>query len=414
MQVNNEQFDIVIAGGSFVGLSLALALTRSAPGALTIAVIDGVPPEAQLAVNFDGRTAAISASVKEMLAALGVWERVAGDAQPVTQIEITDSALETPMRTALLQFDALLGGDAPAAFILENVRLRKALFELVSTCPDVKLFMPARVRQFEVGENAVAMTLDNGQQFSARLLVAADGQNSLLRKQAGIQALRWQTGQMGIVTSIAHQKPHHGKAVQHFLPSGPFAILPLTGNRSSLVWTEHAGEARRILALPDEGVIEEIAKRLGHGLGALQLLGKPSAYPMTMTLARAFVKPRLALAGDAAHGLHWIAGQGLNHGLKDVAALAEVLADAMRLGLDIGGLGVLRRYERWRRFDSTTSAVAAGLINGLFSNDVMPLRMMRGFGLGLVQRMSPLKQFFVREAAGLTGDLPRLLRGELA
>ncbi len=410
--MNKLNFDLVIAGGSFVGLTLALALARSTAGAMRIAVVDAVPADIQLSGTFDGRAAAISASVKAMLSALGVWDEVAADAEPVTSIEITDSSLEAPLRTTLLKFDASVGEGKPAAFILENVKLRKALFECVSREPGIELILPARVTRFEVSETDVRAALDTGETLTARLLVAADGQKSELRRQAGIKAFRWDTGQMGIVSSIGHEKGHGGRAVQHFLPSGPFAALPLPGNRCSLVWTERGAEAKRLMSLGEAEFVEEIARRFGRGLGRLTLLSRPAAYPMAMTLARAFVRPRLALAGDAAHGLHWIAGQGLNHGMKDVAALAEVIVDAMRLGLDIGGLESLKRYERWRRFDSTGSAMTAGIINGLFSNDVTPLRILRGFGLGVVDRIAPLKQFFIDEAAGMTGELPRLLRGE--
>ncbi len=410
--MNDEQFDIVIAGGSFVGLTLAIALSQATQGALRIAVVDAQPREKQLGKDFDGRSVAISASSRQMLGVLGVWDAVAEDAQPVTSIEISDTELETPVRTALLRFNAMVRDDLAAAYILENVRFRRALFEAASASPGVTLIMPASVLSFTVYDGSVSVVLSDQRVLSAKLIVAADGQKSALRTLAGIKAMRWETPQMGIVTSVGHEAPHGGRAVQHFLPSGPFAILPLTGNRTSLVWTERQAETARLLRLDMQSLADEIESRFGRHLGALAVLSKPAAYPLSMTLAREFVKPRLALAGDAAHGLHWIAGQGLNHGLKDVAALAEVILDAMRLGLDIGDITVLRRYERWRRFDSVTSALAAAAINRLFSDGSAPLRMLRSFGLGLVNRIDPLKQFFVKEAAGLTGSIPKLLRGE--
>jgi 2-octaprenyl-6-methoxyphenol hydroxylase len=229
---------------------------------------------------------------------------------------------------------------------------------------------------------------------------------------AGIQTHVWPSGKVGIVATVGVEVPHEGVARQHFLPAGPFAILPMTGNRVSVVWTEEAAVAKRILAQDSGAVLEELSRRFGPELGALTLLSKPQAYPLTMTLARDFVRPRFALVGDAAHGLHWIAGQGLNHGLKDVAALAETLIDAARLGLDIGALSTLKRYERWRRFDSTTAAFAAIAINTLFSNDSIGLRMLRSTGLRSVDRISSLKNFFMKEAAGLTGAVPKLLKGE--
>lgn len=406
-----RDFDVIIAGGSFVGLTLALALSKASLGALRVAVADAASKEQQLSAGFDGRAAAITAAAQQMLSVLGVWDALAGEAQPVTAIDITDSALETPVRTVLLHFDAMLSPGQPAAFIVENLRLREALFKAASAGEGVSLIMPAAIKSFWVDDYGVRAQLADAT-IKARLLVAADGQKSTLRNLAGIKTLNWDSDQVGIVTSVAHEKPHEGRAVQHFLPHGPFAILPLTGNRSSLVWTEHKREAQRILSLSEADIVKEIERRFGRGLGRLSLLARPAAYPLTMTLARQFVKPRFALAGDAAHGLHWIAGQGLNHGLKDVAALAEVIIDAARLGLDIGDIAVLRRYERWRRFDSAASAMAAGLLNGLFSNDFMPFRLLRDFGISAVDRLPPLKQFFVKEAAGLTGDVPKLLRGE--
>ncbi|MBC8049673.1 MAG: FAD-dependent monooxygenase, partial [Chitinophagales bacterium] len=384
--MNEDVFDIVIAGGSFVGLTLAIALSKAGQGDVRIAVVDALPREKQLGGDFDGRSAAISASARQMLGVLGVWDAVAADAQAVASIEITDTRLETPVRTALLRFNSMVRDDLAAAYILENVRFRRALFAAAEAAPGVTLIMPASVSSFVVNEKNVSAILCNSRALTAKLLVAADGQKSALRTLAGIKAMRWETSRMGIVTSVGHEAPHEGRAVQHFLPSGPFAMLPLTGNRTSLVWTERADETARLLKLDLDSLATEIENRLGRHLGPLTVLTKPAAYPLSMTLTREFVKPRFVLAGDAAHGLHWIAGQGLNHGLKDVAALAEVMLDAMRLGLDIGDVTVLRRYEQWRRFDSVTSALGAAAINTIFSDGGAPLRMLRSFGLGLVNR----------------------------
>jgi 2-octaprenyl-6-methoxyphenol hydroxylase len=328
-------------------------------------------------------------------------------------MDITDSALEMPLRSVLLHFEPAADG-APTAFILENARLRKALFAAATDCPDIALMAPDSVAGLEVGEGLATVTLASGRTVQASLVVAADGQNSALRGMAGIKSVRWPADQLAITGSVLHEKPHHGRAVQHFLPSGPFAILPMTGNRSSIVWTERAAEARRILALDEASMIAEIKKRAGGWLGALTLPAPLASYQLSMSLARAYVAPRVALAGDAAHALHWIAGQGLNHGLKDAAALTEVLVDAARLGLDIGALTVLERYERWRRFDSATSAATGAALNLLFANESTPTRALRQFGLGLVDRLPPLKSMLMREAAGLTGTLPKLLTGRLA
>ena len=349
-----------------------------------------------------------------MLEALGVWPALAPDAQPVLAIDITDSKLEIPIRSVVLNFETAAEAAGPTAYILENALLRRALFEAVAPLEDITIFAPESVSGLDLAEPAARVRLASGKTLAANLIVAADGQRSALREMAGFKLVEWRSDQAAIVGTVAHEKPHHGRAVQHFLPSGPFAILPMVNNRCSLVWTERADEARRIMALDEAGALAEIEKRMGYQLGKLSLFGKLACYPLTMTLARGMVKPRIALAGDAAHGLHWIAGQGLNHGLKDAAALTEVLVDAARLGLDPGDLTVLQRYERWRRFDSASLAMTAAALNRLFANDVAPLRMLRQLGLGIVDRIPRLKSVFMREAAGLTGELPKLLRGELA
>lgn len=409
----NERFDIIIAGGGFVGLTLACGLARSAPGAFRVAVIEKMPVETARAGAFDGRTVALIAAAKRMLDTLGVWGRMAAEAQAVTSIDITDTRLEIPVRTPLLHFDTLLTGDDPAAFIVENNVLRRALLDAVAELPGVSVFAPESVAAVDLSEAAACVTLGSGRRLTANLIIAADGRRSAVARMAGFKTLEWDAGQAGLVATIAHEKPHNGRAVQHFLPAGPFAMLPMTGNRSSLVWTERMDDARRMMALPEAEVLAEIDARVGGGLGRLSLAGKLFCYPLTMTLVRDFVKPRMALAGDAAHGLHWIAGQGLNHGLKDAAALVEVLVEGARLGMDAGDFTVLERYERWRRFDATASAAAAAVLNVLFSNDNTPLRMLRQLGLGLVERAAPLKSLFVDEAAGITGEVPKLMKGEL-
>jgi 2-octaprenyl-6-methoxyphenol hydroxylase len=410
--MENGKFDLAIGGGSFVGLALALGLAKSAPGAFRIAVVERMPPEAARRGAFDGRAVALTASAKALLEALGVWQGLAADAQPVEAMDITDSALDMPLRSVLLHFGS--EADGPTAFIMENARLRQALFEAAADCADITLIAPDSVAGLDVGDGLAKLTLASGRVLSAGLVVAADGQNSALRGMAGIKLIRWASDQIAITGTVHHEKPHRGRAVQHFLPSGPFAILPMAGDRCSIVWTEREAEARRILALDDAGMIAEIERRAGGWLGALTLPARLASYPLSMSLARAYVAPRVALAGDAAHALHWIAGQGLNHGLKDAAALTEVLVDAARLGLDIGALTVLERYERWRRFDSATSAATGAALNLLFSNESTPTRMIRQFGLGLVDRLPPLKSVLMREAAGLTGTLPKLLQGRLA
>ena len=271
----------------------------------------------------------------------------------------------------------------------------------------------AAVEEFETGTERVTVHLAGDHAgISARLLVAADGAHSSIREQAGIKTSGWDYGQSGIVTTVAHERDHHGRAEEHFLPAGPFAILPLKGNRSSIVWTEEAREAARIVALSDEEFHAELERRFGLHLGEIKAVGGRRAYPLGLFVARAFIGDRLALIGDAAHVIHPIAGQGLNLGLRDVAALAEAIADAARLGLDVGGAQVLDRYQRWRRFDTMAMGLATDGLNRLFSNRSDVLRVVRDVGLGLVERAPALKNLFIREAAGLTGEVPKLLRGE--
>ena len=409
----SNRFDVVICGGSFVGLALASALSEGAPGAYRIAIVEQRPVQEARAGAFDGRSAAITASAKAMLEVLGVWRQLEPVAQAIDRFEITDSALETPIRTTLLGMDAEDAPDGqPTAYIVENAELRRALFSCLDNCPDVHWFAPDSIKAFKVDEGAVTIELASGGAISSTLLVAADGQNSALRAMSRIGAMVWSSDKVGIVGTLGIERPHRGVARQHFLPVGPFAILPMTGNRVSIVWTENNAAAKTILGSDLDIVLRELENRFGPELGKIELLSKLSAYPLTMTLARDFVKPRFALAGDAAHGLHWIAGQGLNHGLKDVAALAQTLIEASRLGLDIGEERVLKRYERWRRFDSTTSAFAAAALNRLFSNDSMALRMIRSAGLRTVDKAAGLKTLFMKEAAGLTGELPNLLKGQ--
>ena len=265
---------------------------------------------------------------------------------------------------------------------------------------------------FEPAPGKLAVRFSDGSAAAARLLVAADGARSTIRERAGIQSFGWNYDQSGIVTTVSHERDHNGRAEEHFLPAGPFAVLPLKGRRSSIVWTEKAGEADRIVALSDEQFHVELEKRFGLRLGDIKVAGPRRAYPLSLSVARSFVADRLALIGDAAHVIHPIAGQGLNMGLRDVAALAEAIVDGARLGLDPGDATVLDRYQRWRRFDTMSMGVATDGLNRLFSNRSDVLRLVRDVGLGLVERAPVLKDMFIREAAGLTGEVPKLLRGE--
>ncbi|MDP3525644.1 MAG: FAD-dependent monooxygenase, partial [Hoeflea sp.] len=277
----------------------------------------------------------------------------------------------------------------------------------------VPIHQSAAASGLEITESEARVATTDGRLFSARLVVAADGVKSALREMAGIKIQKWEYQQSGIVTTVAHERPHNGRAEEHFLPSGPFAILPLKGNRSSLVWTERTETANRLLAEDDFVFEAELERRFGHHLGALRIEGGRKAFPLGLTLARDFVKPRVALAGDAAHGIHPVAGQGLNLGFRDVAALAETIVDAHRLGLDIGSMAVLERYQIWRRFDTVRMGLTSDILTRMFSNDFTPLRLVRDFGLGLVDRMPAMKRYFINQAAGIPdASGPRLLRGE--
>lgn len=400
-------FDVLVGGGGYVGLSLGVALKQADP-AMSVAVVDQRP---RPALETDPRASAVAAAASRMLDQLGVWDEIAPHAQPMTEMIVTDSKLRDAVRPVFLTFDGEVDPGEPFAHMVPNGQMVAALSRRAEAL-GVELIAPDGVRDFAVGTGMVEVELASGTRRRARLLVAADGVRSRLRDLAGIQTVRWEYDQSGIVTTVRHERPHHGRAVEHFLPSGPFAILPLTGDRSSLVWSEKRVEAERLVKGDDFTFELELERRFGHQLGKITLEGPRHAFPLGLTLARSFVRPRLALAGDAAHGIHPIAGQGLNLGFKDVAALAEVLVEARRLGQDVGALDVLERYERWRRFDTFQMGAVTDVLNRLFSNDMDGVRAVRDVGLGLVDRMPSLKKFFIRQAAGLQGAAPRLLTGQ--
>lgn len=406
-----QRFDIAISGASFAGLALARALATAFPEDIRIAIVDRTArKQAPIA---DARAFALSAGSRRMLDTLGIWSSIASEAEPVHGIEITDSSLDAGIRPVLLRYDNHLEADGePASYIVPAQALEQALHERVTADPAVTFLVPAEIAQFAETASHMAISLRDGTEIAASLLVGAEGRRSAAREAAQIKTVGWRYGQTAIVTTIAHERPHEGRAVQHFLPAGPFAILPLPNNRSCLTWTEDAAEATRILALDDEGFLAEVETRVAGRLGAVQVVGPRQSWPLEMHLARTYVAPRFALIGDAAHGVHPIAGQGVNLAFRDVAALSEIVADSLRLGLDSGSMESLGRYEKWRRFDSFASAAAFDGLNKLFSNDAMLLRAARDFGLGLVDRLPGVKRRLVAEAAGLTGDLPRLFKSE--
>lgn len=404
--------DIVIAGGGYVGLSLGLAIKAADPGT-RVAVVDARTPEA---ARRDPRASAIAAAARHMFEQLQAWDAIAPHAQPMTRMIVTDSKVRDAIRPVFLTFQGELDTGEAFAHMVPNAAMIASLLDRCIAA-GVELIMPDAVTDFAVGPGDVALKLKSGRTLRAALLVAADGVKSQLRDLAGIKTVRWDYDQSGIVTTIAHERDHEGCAEEHFLPSGPFAILPLKPGadgrpRSSLVWSEKRAIADSLVKGDDLTFGLELERRFGKHLGAIEPVGPRFAYPLGLTLARGFVLPRFALAGDAAHGIHPIAGQGLNIGLRDVAALAEVVVEARRLGQDIGALDVLERYERWRRYDAWEMGVVTDVLNRLFSNDIGPLRLVRDIGLGLVDRLPRLKARFIREAAGIGAAMPRLLKGE--
>jgi len=402
--------DVFIAGGGFAGLTLAIALRQGLGPSFSVTVAD---PTFGRDDAGDERASAIVAAARRLFEALGVWPSVAEETQPILDMVVTDSRLDDAVRPVFLTFAGDVVPGEPFAHMIENRFLIRAL-EAKARELGIKLLASAVMPPSTPAKGAddVAVQLADGSSVSARLLVAADGAHSAIREGAGIGTHGWSYSQSAIVTNVNHEREHQGRAIEHFLPAGPFAILPLKGRRCSIVWTETTSEAERIIALPDDDFHAELEQRFKLHLGELRVIGPRRIYPLGFFVARSFIANRIALIGDAAHVIHPIAGQGLNMGLKDVAALAEVIVDAARLGLDPGGADVLERYQRWRRFDTMAMGLATDGLNRLFSNRSDVLRFARDVGLGVVDRLPNLKRLFIREAAGLIGEVPKLLRGE--
>lgn len=397
-------YDVAIVGGGHAGMALALALVRSMTG-LRVAVLD----RRDFTVPRDHRAFAIAAGVRRVFETLGVWTAMREAAEPIQRMKITDSGQGDISRPLFLSFDGDVAPDEPFAHMVPNAVLSSALHDALAGAVD--FIAPVEIAGFSGDGPLAHIHLKDGRAIAAPLVVAADGAMSALRDVAGIGVITHDYRQMGIVTTISHELPHDGVAYEHFRPSGPFASLPLPGKRSSLVWTETHEAAERYKALPLDEAARVIEDVMGSSLGAVTVDEKLQSFPLSLRLARSFVAPRLALIGDAAHVVHPIAGQGLNLGLKDVAALTEVVIEALRLGLDHGGADVLAGYERWRRFDTALMAMVTDGMNRLFSNDLAPVRAARDIGLGLVDRLGPAKDFLIARAAGIESGGPRLLRG---
>ncbi|GAA0198990.1 2-octaprenyl-6-methoxyphenol hydroxylase [Brevundimonas nasdae] len=413
---DTETYDIIIAGAGLTGAAFALA---AAQGGLKVVMIDPQPFDAQLAPTFDGRSTAIAFSTFRMLDALGLGEDLRPHACRMDHILVTDGrrpgAASSAPSSAFLRFDAdeiggRTGGE-PLGYLVENRRIRVALAQAVIRA-GIEVRAPASVASVTTDAGKATVTLADGSTLTAPLVVGAEGRGSTVRRAAGIETVGWTYGQSGVVATVRMGRDHGNVAHEYFLPSGPFAILPLTDQRASLVWTESTRRGEALRSASDEAFHAHLMRRFGEFLEDVTVEGPRFVYPLSLSLAEKLIAPRIALIGDAAHGVHPIAGQGLNMGLKDAAALAEVLAEAARLGEDLGSETVLERYARWRRFDNAALAAGFDAFVRLFSNDIAPVRFARNLGMAAVNRIGPLRRAFMQEAGGATGDLPRLLRGE--
>ncbi|MBK6704130.1 MAG: UbiH/UbiF/VisC/COQ6 family ubiquinone biosynthesis hydroxylase [Caulobacteraceae bacterium] len=403
--------DVILSGGGLVGQTLALALDQAG---LSVAVIDASKPSDTLATTFDGRAFAIAFASYRMWRALGLGDQLDNVAQPIEQIMVTDGKLGRGPSLLHLHFDRaeMRDTDEPLGLMLEARHVRMALDSGVKARPSIKMIQPMSVNAIERDPAGATVTLADGQKLRAPLLVGTDGRRSFVRGAVGIRTIGWDYPVTAIVATILHEKPHDAVAHEFFLPNGPFAILPLKGNRSNIVWAEPRAAADALLKMNEADFLAELTKRFGTFLGELSLEGPRFGYPLSLQMAERMIDQRVCLAGDSAHGIHPLAGQGLNLGLKDCAALAECIADGVALGLDPGDVSILERYQRWRRFDNVTMALGMEFFDKLFSNDIKPLRAARTLGLAAVNAVGPARRFFMKYAGGGAGDLPKLLRGE--
>ena len=401
--------DIAIIGGGLNGTTLALALAAAGQ---TVTLIDALAADLRKDAEFDGRSYALALTSTRLLEGIGIWGELIEQAQPMLEIKVTDGRAGDGPAPMFMHFDHAEIEEGPMGYMVEDRHLRRVLLGAVESHKSITRMDSEQVIAQDVEAAGITLTLASGKTVRAKLAVGADGRATGTGARAGIKRIEWAYGQTALVCAIEHELPHHGVAHQFFMPPGPLAILPLTGNRSSIVWSETTANAARINALPDEAYLDVLRPRFGSFLGEIKLAGARYTYPLGLSLANEMVAPRVALVGDAAHGVHPIAGQGLNAGLRDVAALAEVIADATRRGEDVGSDAALLRYQEWRRFDNATLALATDSFNRLFSNDNPLVRMARDIGMAAVNALPGLRRGFIREAAGLTGDLPRLMQGK--
>ena len=399
--------DLIIVGGGLNGLALALA---AASAGFSVTIIDALPTAVRSLREFDGRSYALALTSKRLLQGIGVWGAVADHAQPMLEIKVTDGRAGEGAAPWMIHFDHAEIEEGPMGFLVEDRHLRAAFLAAMDGSNLITQIDSARVVAQEIMPDGVAVTLDGGDIVSGRLLIGSDGRGSGTAKRAGINRIGWGYDQTAVVCAVAHDKPHGGIAHQFFMPNGPLAILPLTGNRSSIVWSETTDRAAQLMTLDDDQFLDALRPAFGSFLGQISLEGARFSYPLGLTLAQSFIADRVALIGDAAHGVHPIAGQGLNAGLRDVAALTQVLSEAHARGEDIGAAQPLARYQTWRRFDTTTLALATDTFNRLFSNNNPLLRAARDIGMAAINATPTLRRGFIREAAGLTGDLPKLMQ----
>lgn len=396
--------DVIIVGGGLAGLTAAIGLAQEG---FEVAVIDMAPKGDLTAVSYDGRSSALAYASCQLFEALGIWEYMEPFAQPILEIRVSDGP-----SLLHLHFDNETLGDGPLGHMVENRHTRLALFKRLEEMEGIHLLAPEKVATIERDNARATVTLESGTVIRAPLLLGIDGRGSIVRKHAGMALSKIEYQQHGIVCSVEHEFSHCGIAHERFLPSGPFAILPLTGNRSSLVWTEKSHLVETIMGLSERAFESEVRRRIGNFLGEVKVIGGRWAYPLSLQYTQNYVADRLALVGDAAHGIHPISGQGLNLGIKDVAVLIEVLTDARRVGLDIGSTAVLENYGRWRTTDNASVYAITDIFNRLFSNDIGPVKLVRDLGMAAINEVTPLKNFFMSHARGTVGELPKLLRGE--
>ena len=404
--MQTERYDVAIVGGGLIGSTLALALDFHG---LKVSLIDRLDEAVRTDPAFDGRAYAVAPGSANLLRVLGIWNEVAARAQRVQRITVGDS-MRDPFPAALLTFDPGEVNQSELGWIVEDRWLRNAILHALADS-SVDHVAPAQVADLTTNGATAEITLTSGVVLSARAAVASDGRRSVLGRSAGIDYLQWSYDQTGLVSAIAHELPHDGTAHQSFFPGGPFAVLPLGGNRSSLVWSERTERAEAIAALSDQAYLDAVRARIGSRLGEISLDGKRWAYPLNLALATCFAANRFAVVGDAAHGVHPIAGQGMNMGMRDIAALTEVLVRAARRGEDIGARDVLARYEQWRRFDATAMSLGMDGLNRMFSTASGPVQAIRNLGLGAVAGLGPARRAFMTMASGTGGDAPRLLKG---